>query len=276
MKNTWIIEHKDYLGILNKCLSMNSSIRGYRSRLAKAMGCQPAYLSHVLSGQAELTLEHGLAATQFWGFDHLERDYFLARLSCDRAGTMELRQHFHEQIENLKERIQKRAKNQVSIETQIVSKEQVAKYYFDWITSAVHMILTCPGPHDFRSISKKLQVGETKILRALQILKDIGLIKERNGQLFLTEKMIHASDASDFSHLHHRNWRSQAIRKFEAGVQKPDYQFTGVVSLDPKTFTEIRSLLQKQLEETKERVRAAREERIACLNVDWFYVDEES
>lgn len=273
MKNYWLVDEKNYLGILKRFLEMNSGLRGYRSQLAKAMGCQPAYLSHVLAGSAELTLEHGLAAAQFWGLDNLEKEYLIARLSCDRSGTAELKKFFQKQLDELKERIQKRAKTQVSIETQAVSKDQVAKYYFDWITSAVHMILTCPGPHDFRNISKRLHLEETKVIRAIQILKEIGLVKEKNGQLELTEKMIHANDASDFSHLHHRNWRSQAIRKFESGVDKPDFQFTGVVSLNAQTFMEIRNLLQKQIHEVREKVRSSDEDRIACLNMDWFFVD---
>ncbi len=275
MKNYWIIEEKDYLDILKKFIQMNSQLRGYRSQLAKAMGCQPAYLSHVLSGAAELTLEHGLSAAQFWGLDTLEKEYLIARLSYDRAGTPELRQFFGQQLETLKERLQRRAKTQISIETQSVSKDQVAKYYFDWITSAVHMVLTCPGPHDFRTIAKRLQLNETKVIRAIQILKEIGIAKEKKGQLELTEKMIHANDASDFSHLHHRNWRNQAVRKFESGVDKPDYQFTGVASLDMKTFMDIRALLQNQLSETREKIRSSAEDRIACLNIDWFFVDQD-
>lgn len=275
MQFSWILDKNDYLDVLKEMLKQHQSIRGYRSQLALAMGCQPAYLSHVLSGSAHMTPDHAIAASDFWGFDDLEREYFMLLLSRDRAATQKLQKFYQNQISILAVKIRRQLKSKVSLESETVSKELVIKYYLDWVPSAIHMALTLKGSHDYRSLAQFLKIKEVQAIKGLAVLKELGLVVENRGKLVLTQKKMHADDASEYAHLHQKNWRQQAVVKFENGVQKPDFQFTGVASIDEKTFTQIRTILKEVTEKSKQKIQTAPEEIIACLNLDWFIVGAE-
>jgi hypothetical protein len=59
-------------------------------------------------------------------------------------------------------------------------------------------------------------------------------MKERDLSHFIL--MLHAESMSEFTYLHQKNWRQQAVRKFGTGLEKPNFQFTGFLAIDFVTY----------------------------------------
>jgi len=62
------------------------------------------YEYQIFKGAAQLNLEHGLKLSEYFGFNDLETEYFLALIQKDRAGTAHLKAHFGKQIGKLREK----------------------------------------------------------------------------------------------------------------------------------------------------------------------------
>lgn len=75
--------------------------RGPRTQLASAAGCQAAYVSQVLKGESNFSLEQGDAISSFLGHKAEERSYFLDLIQLARAGTQDLRAFFLGRLQRL-------------------------------------------------------------------------------------------------------------------------------------------------------------------------------
>src|SRR5690606_34948127 len=76
--------------------------RGMKSEAARAMNCQPAYLSRVLADQATLSSEQAFSLNIVLNHKELESEYFLALVDYERAGTAEFRSYLKAKLDRLK------------------------------------------------------------------------------------------------------------------------------------------------------------------------------
>src|SRR3712207_4380184 len=78
---------------------------GKRGRLTQAaayMSCQRSYLSRVLGGELHLTPEHAFKLAAFLQLSADQRDYLIALLEVERAGSPEYRNHWKAKADELK------------------------------------------------------------------------------------------------------------------------------------------------------------------------------
>lgn len=94
-----LFESVDYKQYLIDVLTSNTlGGRGARTTLAQAAGCQLAFISQVLNGNADFSLEQADGISRYLSQNSKERDYFLLLVQYARAGTESLRAHFMRQI----------------------------------------------------------------------------------------------------------------------------------------------------------------------------------
>ena len=85
---TSLLEYRNYKLLLNDLIdTYPASGRGVRRRLAEAIRCQVAYVSHVLSGNYHFSAEQTEAASGFFGFSKDESEYVVLLVAHNRAGT---------------------------------------------------------------------------------------------------------------------------------------------------------------------------------------------
>jgi uncharacterized protein (TIGR02147 family) len=94
--------YKDFLG--TKILAYRM-VKGYKSKLAKAAGFSPSFLSQVIHGHVELTPEHALRLAQFWELNENETDYFMLLVDHSRAGSIILRNRISQKMEAFKQSV---------------------------------------------------------------------------------------------------------------------------------------------------------------------------
>src|SRR5213595_3742322 len=86
-------EYVDYRSYVSDLLaSQPKKGHGFRSKLATVIGCRPAYITLVLKGQANLSLEQADLLCAHFGLTSEEADFFLLLVQFERAGSASLRQ----------------------------------------------------------------------------------------------------------------------------------------------------------------------------------------
>ncbi|NJM09908.1 MAG: TIGR02147 family protein [Bdellovibrionaceae bacterium] len=155
--------YKDYLRHVEEAWAPLQ--KGFRTKLAKGLGIQSAYVSKVLNGDAQLSLEQGLRLCDFLKLDEGERRYLLCLIEFARAGTKELKQFFGELLADLREKHLNLTQNVGQVQS--LTPEAQTIYYSHWFYSAIHAAVSIPGLQSVDNLAQALRMDRKKIKDAI-------------------------------------------------------------------------------------------------------------
>lgn len=252
--------------VLQKCLQSGPR-SGLKSRLAKRLGCQPAYVSQVLTGTSHFSLEQGYDFCDFFNLNDEERYFFLLLLQKARAGHLSLKKFFENQIQ---EHLRKR-KDMIHRlgQAKTLALEDQEKYYSSWIYAALHMAVTVPSLQSREALLKAFRINSEKLNQALQFLIGCGLVVQ-NGEIFRVGSQ-HLRIGNQSHHLvrHHSNWRLRALQSLES-ERDSEMHYSGVFSLSETDVQKIKDNLMEFLKTNLKIVDESKEERVYALCLDFF------
>lgn len=262
-----IFDCNDYKQYLRSKVGGPKQKKGVKSAMARALGCQPTYISHVLNGHANLSLEQAETLNTFFAHTKEEGQIFLLMVLRDRAGTHTLKAHFQEQIAQilanrmvLSKRLGQR---------NVLSEENRAIFYSAWYFLAVQIGLTIPHWRNHEVLAKNLGLPMARTADVLQFLCEAGLVKKAGSQFHPTETQIRLGKDSHHILKHHSNWRIKAMESLE-NEELHDLHYSGVVSLSAADVSRVKNLLLDQLKENLKIIGASKEERLYAMNIDFF------
>lgn len=271
MINKSIFEFRDYKSLLREYAGPKSSKRGRKSALARAIGCQATYISQVLHGKAQLSLEQAERLCEFFGFNNEERQFLLTLVQMERAGTPSLRNHFKKEMNELLERRMILTKR-LGPKT-LITEEGRSRYYSSWIYSAVHIALTIPELQSREALTDFFQLPIRRINEVLDFLCSIGLAEPLGAGFRAGISQVRLGNDSHHIIKHHSNWRTQALHSLER--ERPtDLHYSAVVSLSHSDVLKIKNILLEALATTQAIVQAADEETLCGVVVDFFSLQQ--
>lgn len=266
-KQLEIFESADYKQYLLTKVGGPNQKKGVKSAMARALGCQPTYITHVLTGHANLSLEQAEILNRFFAHTKEEGQVFLLMVLRDRAGTHTLKAGFQEQIDLILSNrlvLTKRLGQKNSL-----SEQDRAVFYSAWYFLATQIGLTIPEWRTHDALSKNLGLSRTRTAEVLQFLCEAGLVKKEGSNFQPTETQIRLGKDSHHILKHHSNWRIKALEALEDETLE-DLHYSGVVSLSESDVVRIKNLLLDQLKENLKIIGESKEERLFVLNVDFF------
>ena len=267
MKKT-IYEYDNYKIFLNTFIEqMPSSGRGMRKKLAEALGCQGPFITQVLSGDLDFSMEHAIGIAQFFGLDQNEAEYLILLISYHRAGTNDLKKFLRQSIDQVREK-RNQIKNRMNMK-ETMNKESEVVYYSSWHYQAIHMALTIPELNSREAISQRLQLPLKKVDEILHFLVENNLIKKKMNKYETTDLWLHLDKSSPMISKHHTNLRMKSIQSLD-NTHKHDLHYSAVFSCANKDLPKLQEMLLKTLSEFNELVRPSKEEELACFNLDLF------
>jgi uncharacterized protein (TIGR02147 family) len=263
-----VFDFKDYKAFLEHYeLSRKSFERGFRSKLADHIGCQSGYISQVLNGSAQFSLEQGLKIAGFLSLDERAKKYFLLMIEIARAGTKELRAHFEAELEQLREDFLN-IKQRVGDSRSLTDKEQ-SIYYSSWHYLAVHVITSLKEFDSAKSIASALQIPESVVNQVLLFLLQSGIVKEERGKLLPGLTSVHLNRESPLIRQHHTNWRVAAIQSLVTN-SKSDVHYSTVSTLSKADAEKLRAEMVSLIEKYVEVVKPSQEEVMYGFNLDFY------
>jgi uncharacterized protein (TIGR02147 family) len=248
---------------------LRGRLTGTQTSFAQALRCQPAYVNRVLRGEAHLSSDQAYLASKHLGHSADERRYFLHLVLHNRAGSVEIQNHYRAELQAMRH-AQLELKRRVPLRQPLQAEHQ-AVYYSQWLHAAVHLALTLPNLTQVRPIAAYLGVKPEAVSESLTFLCAAGLAekeKKRDGYR-VTQAQVHLDPASPLISRHHANWRLMAIRQLE-NPRPESFHYSSVVSLSEQDVFEVQRLLTEAIERIRERVRKSPAEHVACYAMDFF------
>jgi uncharacterized protein (TIGR02147 family) len=267
MTNKSIFHYNDYKTYL-KALEDQKSYKGFRTRLAEATECQNAFISQVLNGEVNFSLEQALKIADFFKLSEDEHQYFLWMVEAKRAGTTELKKYFQKLMANLRDKnLQLKERFKVA---EVLSEQAHSTYYSTWIFTAVHIIVAIPKFNTVKKIASALELPEEKVEATVDFLVSNRLLK-RSGQTVLPEETeIYLSPDSPNIDKYLTNWRIEGIKSIERSGKK-ELRHTAIVSMSHEDGLKFREFFIQTLETfDKEVAKIDQPETLYALNLDFF------
>jgi uncharacterized protein (TIGR02147 family) len=129
-----VFEFTNYKSFLEKALSE----RGQKKALAEFIPCQTTFLSNVMAGEANLSLEHAIRTCEFLNLNELESHYFMLIVHYGKAGTRLLEKYYLKQIEGIQKN-QRKISSHIAPHETLPLQEQVT-FYNSWLYVAIHIL----------------------------------------------------------------------------------------------------------------------------------------
>jgi len=243
--------------------------KGQRSALASAMNCQLSYLSRVLKGEAELSLEQGEAAGRYFALAPQEKSFLLTLISEARAGTPELKDYWRAEKKRLaSERLQ--LSKRITLE-QPLTEEQMLTYYSEWYFSAIHVLAGVPNFQTADALAQTLRLSPMVVRKTLHFLVSVNLLERAEDKYRQTKKQIHLDRDSHLLRHHHINWKLKSVASY--AFRKPgDLHYSSVVSLSRADLLQLKEEFLRCIEAVRSRIRDSKDETAAVYMLDLFEI----
>lgn len=266
-----LFEFQDYRAFLKAWIEKAKSLRvSNLSQLSQVCGVHPTFLSHVLSGTKELSLEQASLMSEYFGFTQLEQDYFFSIIQMERAGHFKLKEYFQNKISHIeseKNKLSKRFDKHKQLTT-----EQKAIFYSSWIYASIWSSTDINGGQTIDEVSTRFKISREQAQTILSFLVQAGLCIEEQGIYRLGDSHIHVSNESHFVVKHHLNFRIKSMQKMDTR-DGSELFFTAPMSISKSDFKIIREKLNLIVKEIVEVAKDSKSDQVTCLNIDFFKVE---
>lgn len=265
-----IFESKNVLEFLKDRLGDPNQRRGIKSNLAQFLGCQASYLSQVLNEQAQMTLEQGADACDFFQLSELDKDYFMLMLQKDRSGNKRLESFYQtkmQKILNKKNNLSRRLEDSA----QAISEEAAQKYYSSWHYLAVHILTSIPSFDNVKSISEHLGLNSKKVEQILQFLIQHQFVELKNQRYQIGSRHLHLEKDNVLNYHHQMNWRLHALEKVRS-QDTSEINYAVVYSLSKQDAELLKENIIKLIKNNLKVVQPSKEEVMYCNIIDFFQV----
>ena len=137
----------------------------------------------------------------------------------------------------------------------------------------VHIALTIPELQTLPALAEHLNISKTRLGTILEFLCLTGLAKKEASHFTVGDVQVRLGNSSPNIIKHHANWRQQAIESLERETLS-DLHYSGVVSISEQDALKIKDQTLKFIQDSLKTIRASKEEKLFCLNLDFFDMEK--
>lgn len=262
-----LLDYSDYKKFLKQHLRLHKAQRGYQAALARACGCQPSYLSQVMTGKSHLTEDHAAEMARFLGMDAPQTDYLLCLVRMARAGSPYLKSVLKERAEEAKHRHE--ILHERLSKTNKPKKELESFYYTSWYWSAIHVATSIQEYQTPKALADRFCLPIGKVNEVLAKLETIGFVEHKNGLWKYKSGEAHLPKDSRLAELNHMHWRHRALGDVQV-ASEDSLHYTSVVVMTKEDSKKIRELMIQWIANSREISDPSDCEEVYCLNLDLF------
>lgn len=240
--------------------------RGLLRSLSEYMGVNSSLLSQIFKGNRDLTPEQALQVAKFIELDNFETQFFLNMVHLGRAGTQDLKSFYQAELEKM--RIEQFNIQSRVVEHRELNQEEKALFYSDWKYSGIRLLTSIPNYNNVERVSEYFGIQRDQAKKIIDFLVSSGLCVDEKGGLSIGVASTHISKDSEFVNNHRRNWRLKALQVIDE--KKEGLHYSSPVSLSHVDYKNISERMVDWISEFSKTISTSKEEKVACLNIDWF------
>lgn len=265
-----LYDYEDYKLFLSDWLEFKDL---KKTDLAKKLGVQSSFLSQVLNGVKNLTLEQAHKFCESSNFDFDKSDYFLTLVQIKKHDSQEIVDHFRLQLKEKRDKYQDYEKK---LDPKTYNDENFKTYCSRWYYGAIHTLLFPHNTEDINSLSEKLKISEHLVATAIDDLLSFGYIEEINDhyQVCKNKEFLVLKPGADLTD-YHTTWRIKILKELENYTDKTQTSSTNLIYVSDDLALKIRDLI---LEANNKAFSLAQGNRsqgqgLYALTTDFFRVD---
>lgn len=263
-----IFEYSDYKHLVTDLVAqMPKGGWGQFRLMAETLRVNSTVISQIFRGSRHLTPEQALTLAESFGFNDNETSFFLLLVQKDRAGTASLKKYYE-----AKEKSQRESSRQIKTRIQkhsVIKEEDKALFYSDWYYSGIRMLSALSTHNTIDEFADYFQLNRSITKKVVDFLLETGLCIEQDGKISVGPKSTHLDNKSPLVNSHRRNWHLKSMERMQ-GMHTEDLFYSAPMTLSEKDFEAIREELVAAISKVVKRVEKSDEEKLVCLNIDWF------
>lgn len=260
-----IFQYTNFRGYMEEKLATPPYGRGSRGRMAHFLNCQPSFISQVMKGKNELSLEHAHQLNLFFEHDQDESNFFIHLVLLSKAGSTGLAGHLENQLREIKEKAL--SIERVSPQNEL-SEEDTLQYYNDWRNSMIHMAVTIPKFRSVEALVERLQIPENEVLEKLQFLTRLNLCRKVTDRYYEPGEMrIHLKKSTAYSKTAAIMMRLHNLEKMNM-LKKNDMNFSANFTISHEKFELLKSRFRDVIKDINESLVDDEPESLFSLTID--------
>ena len=267
MKSPQIFEYVSYRAYLKDRLESLGPRSGYKRRAADSLGVHTTFISQVVLGKADISLDQGERFNTFLEHTEAESEYFLDLVIFERASEQSLKSRFETKIKKRQaERLLIKKRLEKSKE---LAEEDQERFYSSHIYGMIHVLASIPLYQTREQLIKSTGFPPEIANNAVDFLLRIGVLQTIKDAIHPGLNHVHLGRDSKSIRQHHTNWRTATIQQL--GFTKPnDLHYSLAFSCSDRDAVKIRESLLAHLESLSKTVEASTEQQAFVYCFDFF------
>lgn len=261
----WDFTH--YREYLEYRLGPEGTRTGLRKKLAAAIPVHTTFVSQVLKGLTDFSLEQAEAINLFLEHTDDEGEYFILLILKDRAGNAKLKMRFESKIKEARDarlNIKKRLES-----TNEISVKDREKFYSNAFYGVLHVLTAIPQFQTLEALSMATKLSLSRVREMIEFLISINVIIETDGKIQAGPKHVHLNNDSELILKHHINWRQFAITNLQF-LDRDDVHYSAGMSLSVEDAFKIKESILSNLKNNLDLVAKSKDEVAYGLCIDFF------
>ncbi len=256
-----------YRQYLKECLESAGPRSGDKRRASEFLKVHTTFISQVVLGKADLSLDQAEKMNLFLNHTEEEGDYLLNLLIFERAADATLKKRYENKlIEKQNQRVQ--IKDRLSGTSELAEQDQ-QKFYSSHLYGLLHVLSSIPRFQKREELAKATGLASEIVDDALSFLVELKVLRKIKDQYFPGNQHIHLGKDSRNISRHHSNWRLATIQHLAFSKPK-DLHYSLVFSCSEKEAKTIRESLLEHLKSMTELVSKSKEENAYVYCFDFF------
>ena len=262
-----IWEFVDYRSYLTSKLGAEGSRTGLRKKLAAAIPVHTTFVSQVLKGRTEFSLEQAEAINLFLEHTDDEGEYFILLILKDRSENDKLKKRFEKKIQVMRdERLN--IKNRLDTTDSISDKDR-EKFYSSAIYGVIHVLVAIPQFQSIEALSEATKLSRSRIREILDFMTRIGVLKEEGAKFFSGSNHVHLGNDSELILKHHSNWRYHTISNLQF-LDRDDVHYSAGLSLSIEDAFRVKESILTNLKHNVDIISKSKEEVAYVMCLDFY------
>ena len=218
-----------------------STTKQKKTDVAKEIGIQSSFLSQVLNGAKNLTLEQGIKFCMMLKFDEDMTDYFLLLIQRQKNSESSLEPVFDRQINNIRK---KYGDYEIALNSTKHNDKNFYQFTSRWYYCAIHCLLGLRDINTIDDLTKKINLKKNLIEEAVAALKEWGYVQESaKGFQTIEDKDFLVFESGPNLTDYHHTWRIQALKGLNAESDTHSLHATNLLRVNDDTALKIRNML---------------------------------
>jgi uncharacterized protein (TIGR02147 family) len=239
--------------------------------LAEIIGVQKTYLSRVINGTAQLSLDQTYLLVKHFQLSNEEVVFFGLLVEKERTGLKEKKIEIEKEIDSLQNKFLKTDQHITGKKygASVLSESFDQSYYLNPLFQVIHIGLTIKRYAEKPDLLRSdLGVNPLEFSRILTALENMKLISYKDQCIEVHDKETHLSRESQYFWPWYTQMTSLIRDRSRVQYDDNDLNFTVTFTADTEVYKEIKSDFFKFLEKSQKRVKKSKPEKLYQMSFD--------